>query len=277
MKYSEQNAYKHKEALNISQKIYSDFLVLRSNEKDFLLRHHPSYIDSHKFSAQLLTQDLDALHQLMQDSLNLTQEINSIKTELELYLNTFQDIVALQSTLGTTPEQGLYGQLRLSAHKLEHLFSENQQQHTMNLLLHIRKSEKDFILHPSKNHLETFNTQLKQLSQEVATNGYSQSLQAELKLYIKNYEKTFTRYANNALKKGESEHDGLQGTLRKQARNLEMLITAIKKDILHDSLLSEINTHSHARILSATFPLLVLLLALMPFILNMTRKEEKKY
>lgn len=276
IEYSEQQAFDSKKALHSTQKILSDFLMLRRYEKDYLSRHHPSYLENHKLQASQLRQELELLSTSSKSFESRQLKINKIQNDLNLYLETFSEIEAILSKMGTSPHQGLYGELRKNAHQLEHILSEQKKQSGLNLLLLMRKTEKDFMLHPAQIQIDYFEAQLTGLQNYISATEMPQHEKTKLQDYLKNYQETFLNYAQFSLRKGGNEHDGFLGDLRKHAKNFETDISTLKQEIVKDSINTEYKAYSQARVLSLAFPLLVILLALVPFALNINKKEKEK-
>jgi len=94
----------------------ADMLMLRRNEKDFMLRKLPKYIDKFKKNYAIFMQHLSA-------SDIDTQNKKLIADRMKTYHAGFIALTDGYKRLGLTPESGLQGEMREIAHKTETLFN----------------------------------------------------------------------------------------------------------------------------------------------------------
>ncbi len=94
----------------------ADMLILRRNEKDFMLRKLPKYIDKFKnnyaiFKQHLLSSEIDQ------------QNKNLIADKMTTYYAGFIALSQGYKRLGLTPQSGLHGKMRATIHKTESIFA----------------------------------------------------------------------------------------------------------------------------------------------------------
>ncbi|MDQ7072393.1 MAG: hypothetical protein Q9N32_00955, partial [Gammaproteobacteria bacterium] len=102
-------------ALNEIQ-LTADMLMLRRNEKDFMLRKREKYID--KFNRNYIVFNKNLNH----SELSFTT-VNNIDKEMKLYKAGFLALSEAYKQLGLTPKTGLHGKMRSTIHKTEEIFN----------------------------------------------------------------------------------------------------------------------------------------------------------
>ncbi len=108
---TQQFSLREKELAHVRQQITSmnvELLMLRRNEKDFLLRMNDKYLDSFNGNAD----DFRAIEQKVQNTLSAYEfdtKIN-LRDELDAYQKGFSNLVNGYKTLGLDSESGLFGQ-----------------------------------------------------------------------------------------------------------------------------------------------------------------------
>ena len=90
-------------------RVLSDILMLRRNEKDFLIRLDTKYLDKHAKNIQKMQASL----KLLPDS----EEKRSIKTSLKVYEERFLALAHDYQILGLNEKEGMQGELREAVHK----------------------------------------------------------------------------------------------------------------------------------------------------------------
>jgi methyl-accepting chemotaxis protein len=89
-------------------------LMLRRNEKDFMLRRDNKYIAKFEANAEKFSSSLDALQ---------PAGIDSLKNKLARYRSDFNNLVDKETAMGLDSNSGLLGELRKTIHKTEESFS----------------------------------------------------------------------------------------------------------------------------------------------------------
>ena len=109
----------HDAEKNIKQhnlvQIYADMLMLRRNEKDFLLRKQSKYIDKFNRNSLVLSKHLD-------DVVISSQVKNLISQKLKVYKLNFISLTDGYKKIGLTSKTGLHGDLRQTVRQTETIF-----------------------------------------------------------------------------------------------------------------------------------------------------------
>ncbi len=90
-----------------------DMLMLRRNEKDFMLRHQDGYLASHARNTAVLLADLDA-----DTSLSAAQR-QAAKAVVATYVDSFHAYAEGVKKTGLTPADGLQGAMRAAVHRMD--------------------------------------------------------------------------------------------------------------------------------------------------------------
>lgn len=116
-----------------SVQLTADMLMLRRNEKDFMLRRLNKYID--KFE-----RNYDVFNQHLNQSTLSGKTKHDIASNMTSYRSMFLEFSENYKQLGLTPEEGLHGEMRSTVHETENIFSA-----VGNELLIFIESENSFI------------------------------------------------------------------------------------------------------------------------------------
>jgi methyl-accepting chemotaxis protein len=103
-------AEKHVRTLK-DYKILSEVLMLRRNEKDFLIRLDEKYVLKHKKNMQMIRKSLNSLEN--------TPDKSKIIKSVDIYANRFADLVHNFKILGLNEKKGMQGALRDAVHKTQ--------------------------------------------------------------------------------------------------------------------------------------------------------------
>ncbi len=94
-------------------RLSKDMLMLRRNEKDFLLRQVPKYLGTFEKNYAKMAADLAATPHLPDDKKALALG------EMTRYHDSFRALAAANAELGLTPQDGVMGQMRETIHAVE--------------------------------------------------------------------------------------------------------------------------------------------------------------
>ncbi len=92
-------------------RILSDILMLRRNEKDFLIRKKEKYLKKFEKNFKKISDSLKTIPD--------SPEKELIREKLNIYAQKFEDLAKAYKTLGLTHNTGLHGELRDAVHKTE--------------------------------------------------------------------------------------------------------------------------------------------------------------
>ena len=111
--------------------LLKDMLMLRRNEKDFMLRRDTKYIDTFNTNLAIFYQDL-------QQSYLSESDIREINSLMQNYSDTFIKLVNAEEQFGLNETAGKLGEMRLIVHHTHELFESTTEQ----ILNEVRSHEK---------------------------------------------------------------------------------------------------------------------------------------
>ncbi len=120
-------------------KLLSNILMLRRNEKDFIIRMNEKYLAKHeknaqKFYATLTTLDISP------------QQRDAIKAKITLYITAFKEFAHAYKVLGLNEKKGLQGELRRAVHKTDDNLKKLLSHTTESLVEKYNSSERNFFI-----------------------------------------------------------------------------------------------------------------------------------
>ena len=144
-------------------------LQLRRFEKNFMMRLDQKSLDEHAASRKTAAATLDELARLTTsgEQAVLTSKVAEVEAGVKSYFYAFQSLAEARQSLGTTPENGLEGRLRVAAHDIEKQIDDLGSAPTQVLLLQLRRHEKDYMLRHDAKYVAAFDEKLKALSQAI--------------------------------------------------------------------------------------------------------------
>lgn len=134
----------------------SVLLQARRTEKDFILRLDAKYIEKHATIMEKAHHDLHLITETG-TALDMLDEISGVEAANQVLLNyeaAFARLVALKSTLGLSPDQGLEGELRKNVHSAESMINELGSAELLAKVLMMRRHEKDFMLRKDPKYID---------------------------------------------------------------------------------------------------------------------------
>ncbi|MBL1420924.1 MAG: HAMP domain-containing protein [Alphaproteobacteria bacterium] len=187
---------------NIFNKIYNDGLQMRRNEKDFLSRLLPKYIDQYHTAADKALEHSEIFRTIADTEIEI-KLIDHIEAGIAESQQQFHKVVDLKSELGFTPEEGIQGELRVAVQDAEELIQkvQNSSFNAVSLdvltveMLMLRRYEKDFMLHKTDNYLESFSDQVKIFNKTLASSSISVADKARIGKLISNYNQLFIKWS----------------------------------------------------------------------------------
>ena len=145
------------------EKIKSDMLMLRRNEKDFLMRKDMKYKDKFEKNAQILHSHSEDLHTYLSHQDINDDDLIKLNTIIDEYRNIFLLLIQKQQQIGLHHEDGLYGSLRNSVHKVQTSAKESQDYQLLSAVYDLRKQEKDFMLRRDMKYVDKFKKKIDKL------------------------------------------------------------------------------------------------------------------
>ena len=216
------------------KKLEIQALELRKHEKDFLSRKDLKYLE--RFNKTM--NSIDELKNTIDmefDEFDLDKtNLESYKKIMNDYSTVFNKIVEIQKQIGLTHEDGLYGKLRNSVHKVQEFAKKSNDDYLLATVYDLRKQEKDFMLRLDEEYVEKFNKIVSKLTKD---DKYT-----NLHTILKDYQTDFVNLVSAEKEKGFDEKSGLMKEMREivhqSTDSLEALTKSIDEKVveLHDSI-----------------------------------------
>jgi methyl-accepting chemotaxis protein len=115
---------------------------------EFLRKHDEKLVARHADIVKVALQNLSEIEGFadqLEDGDPLKKS-GTLRSGLNLYQTRFQNIVAIQRTLGLNENEGLQGKLRAAVHNVEDKLGQFDEPRLTVLMLMMRRHEKDFML-----------------------------------------------------------------------------------------------------------------------------------
>ncbi|MDH2433645.1 methyl-accepting chemotaxis protein [Pokkaliibacter sp. MBI-7] len=208
-------------------------LELRKDEKDFLSLHDATQAQSFETHFTALNETLQQLQRALgQASLN-TAIVTDLSNAFEDYHTGFKEVAALQTTIGLTPESGLYGELRDAVHGAEKEVSALSDKQLLIDILQLRRNEKDFMLRSEEEYLKKFSQNIDAFHKDLQASTISDADKKRIGDAIQTYQQAFTTLSNEYKARGLSPQDGLLGKIRAQVHTAESLLDQVAAELDH--------------------------------------------
>ena len=218
------------------QKLDSDILLLRRNEKDFLTRKELRYRDQFSNNFQTLQTHLGELSTLLQELGIDTRLANELKQQTTEYQDNFLALTRLQETIGLDHNSGFYGELRSAVHGIEKAAQASGDYEVLYHMLMLRRHEKDFMLRLDPSYLDKFTAGIEPLRSALILNQKQEDQDAaEL---LRRYQERFTVLVKEQQKMGLNEREGLFGQMRSSIHQTDAALTHLHEQL--DTLLQTI-------------------------------------
>lgn len=237
-----------------------ELLILRRNEKDFLMRLDEKYAGLFEENATILNKNIQKLKQT-NTQLNIlnTAQFDDLVSSLDNYRALFSKLVTTHQQIGLNQSIGLRGELRSAVHEIESILKEtNSVQLTADMLM-LRRNEKDFIIRKDIKYLAKFekNTAvfIKHLNQSSLTDNQQQLINDKLAIYQTKFATLVQAYQQLGLDKSS----GYQGEMRSSVHQTEALFNTLATNLTQK--ISEQSESVKTLLLSTTLALLLIVVA----------------
>ncbi len=158
--------------------------VVAYSERDFMRNISVALLNAHRFEQDFLTtrsaKEQAQFHAAMQriDSLltmSKTGQVQTLHTSIAQYKATFHELSRVVEQRGIDENSGVEGSFRKSVHAMENLINSNNELHLMNLMLQIRRYEKDFIMRRKSKYVAEVEHSLELLRTATTRTGIAPS------------------------------------------------------------------------------------------------------
>lgn len=233
-------------------KLEADMLMLRRNEKDFILRKNLKYKIKFEKNVNVLKKDAEQLQMLFNSQSIYTDEIISFTNIINQYKSAYFKLVKQQEKIGLHPKDGLYGSLRGAVHKVQDSAKKSQNSVLLSSVYDLRKQEKDFMLRRDLKYVTKFKKKIDKLI-SISETSIKNNLQI--------YKSDFLELVDAEIEIGLDSKSGLQGEMRRIVHKSE---TILKNLLLH----SNENIHKHIDTLNAIGISVTIFLIILIFLLS---------
>ncbi|OUS21645.1 hypothetical protein A9R01_17700, partial ['Osedax' symbiont bacterium Rs2_46_30_T18] len=208
------------------EELNSDMLMLRRNEKDFLLRKDLKYKTKFEKNVLILHEDSKDLINILNNKDIDSSKIKQFDTIIDTYKKEFLTLITQQEEIGLHPKDGLYGSLRNSVHKIQDWAKQSENHKLLSSVYDLRKQEKDFMLRRDMKYVEKFEQKIDTL---LSTMSGNENTDDRIK-YLLSYKKDFLSLVESEVEIGLTSKLGLQGNMRKIVHTSESLLKRLSKD-----------------------------------------------
>ena len=180
-----------------------DLLDERRAEKDFLLRAEDSYVNRHGEVAQRVSADLNGLDAMLVDrslDVQLKQKVSAIRAGFTGYQAAFADLVSTSKTLGLDEKTGLQGTLRASVHEVESRLAQADETRLSNLMLMMRRHEKDFMLRVDPKYAQDLKKRAIEFETALSASNLPQATRTEVATRMAAYQRDVAAYIEGRLR-----------------------------------------------------------------------------
>ncbi|NOQ79982.1 MAG: HAMP domain-containing protein, partial [Gammaproteobacteria bacterium] len=219
------------ETQNINHQLLSNMLMLRRNEKDFLLRNDLKYLDKYNKNFIIMQENISQLSVLLNSNNITIDNYDSLSTILNTYRSRFHQLVDLSKQIGLNPKSGQRGSLRDSVHKAESILKEMNDYKLLKDMLMLRRNEKDFLLRKNAKYIDKFNNNFKILIADINDSDINDTDKDMLLKHINTYKKDFLQLSVLTEKKGFGPKLGVLGEMRHTIHQSEDLLKQMSSQI----------------------------------------------
>merc|ERR1711879_656919 len=141
----------------------SDMLMLRRNEKDFILRKDIKYVDKFNKNIEEIRSNIKSLRAaFLLDDFD-TKFVDSFDRVIVEYQLKFESFAKAQVEIGLNEKLGLYGSLRSSVHNVQENAKKTENYELLAIVYDLRKQEKDFMLRRDLKYVDKFKDKIDML------------------------------------------------------------------------------------------------------------------
>jgi len=202
----------------------SDMLMLRRNEKDFILRKDLKYLDEFNKNVSILQENVKKLVNDFEKEGIDTKELKNFEKIVNNYKTQFGNFVKKQEEIGLNEKSGLYGSLRASVHKVQERAKSSGNSYLLANVYDLRKQEKDFMLRRDSKYVDKFKSKIDILLEK------SYLLDVD-KINLNAYKKDFLALVKAEEEIGLTSKLGMQGQMRKTIQQTESLLKKLVKEL----------------------------------------------
>ena len=255
------------EAESLNNQLQSDMLMLRRNEKDFLLRSNLKYLDKFEKNYSIMQNHLNHLKQHLVDNSIIINNFNTLKDIIKNYRLDFLSLTDISRKIGLDPKSGYRGTLRNSVHKAEAIFKEINNYKLYTDMLMLRRNEKDFIIRKDKKYVDKYSKNYQILVADIKQGELNEQQKQNILQNINSYKVNFLNLVKASEQKGLNPKSGILGEMRSTIHKSEDLL---KK--FHLTIQENVNKTENTIKTDNTIASLVITIFVILFTLYVSRK-----
>src|SRR3984957_7813767 len=218
------------QSVNLRQHVVglsSNYLEAGQIATEFLRKHDERQIDRHAGVLDAALAHLGAIEAFVDplpDGDPLKQN-GALLSGLNLHKTRFQNLVSMQRALGLNENQGFQGKLRDAVHNVETKLAEFDQPRLANLMLMMRRHEKDFMLRGDEKYGDDFSKRQSEFADALKISGLPDAMRGEISSLMKAYRESFAGYmfTQSAL---NDEVDDFATVFQRNRPSLDALVKA---------------------------------------------------
>ncbi len=226
----------HSEIRATANRINAQMLETRRQEKNFLIRDltNPEFFETGSTKAlQLYSKEFEKLQNeiktLAEQAPAEKERVRQLSELTAKYHAEFLEMVEAYRTLGFR-DWGLEGQWRRLMGEVEQALGKKQELSLQNMLLQVRRDEKNYLLTKDKTLVDEVKNSLKKLEAKVGQQNLTRK--KSIISNLKQYEAALQKYMELQEKIGLTEETGLRKDIITAARATEPLIDGVLEDIV---------------------------------------------
>ncbi len=218
--------------LTYIEKLNSDMLMLRRNEKDFIMRKSLKYKEQFEKNVAALYKDSEKLNDILLSNGIEDKDLKRFNSVIGEYKDSFMNFIAKQQEIGLDHNSGLYGSLREAVHKTQTLAKEIEYYKLLSSIYDLRKQEKDFMLRRDLKYVDKFIKKIDSMSENISGNSknFTQSQKTSMLENLKIYKRDFISLINAEKEIGLDSKSGLQGKMRGIIHKTDDILKKMTKD-----------------------------------------------
>ena len=208
--------------ISLIAEVEGGIFALRRDEKDFIARKQVKYLQRYQSDNEELSQRIDSLMAVFIGYGLSTSELTKLRTNIKQYNHHFSRLSDQQKIIGLHPEDGLYGELRNAAHKIE-IAVKALPSDILVHLLQLRRDEKDFMLRRDLKYVKKFNRHYQQFKLALAGGRYSSNV-SDLLI---NYKNSFITFTEAYQKMGLAPEEAIMGEMRAEINQTQVILEQV--------------------------------------------------
>jgi len=188
------------EAVKLRQHVVglsANYLEAGQVANEFLRKHDEKLIAVHGEIITTALANLSAIDAIVdkRPEGDALKQGSALRAGLNVYQTRFNNIASIQKSLGLNETLGLQGRLRAAVHDAETRLSQFDQIRLANLMLMMRRHEKDFMLRGEEKYGDQFDKRRDEFSDALKAAALPDPVRDELAALIKAYGESFLAYS----------------------------------------------------------------------------------